>query len=166
MANKSGFITKIDTRSTKFGDKHQVHIGSDSYIYGNYPPKGLAVGDFVTFETKMNGQYENLVAGTMVKADAPAGVAAPTPPQASTISMDRQDVISRQAAMNTAMEFIKFLQANEALPIAKTKAKNADMLEAILLEYTGKFFHINTGSTYTLPDDIAGEHAQSWDEQE
>lgn len=166
MANEAGFITKIETGNTKFGERWYVHVNGQRLLIGKFQPKGLAEGDYVTYETEQNGQYTNLKNGTMQKAAPPAGAEKPTPPKPSSIKTDRQDVISRQAALNSAQAFLTFLASQEALPVTKAKSKDPDMYEAMLMEYTAKFYHINTLSEYEIPDEIVQSAAESWDEQE
>lgn len=165
-----GYITDIkhDPRG-RFGPSWQLYVDSKSLGFLKFEPKGFTVGDFVEYETKDNGRgYENLVPGTLRKASAPAGSAPPAPKAASVISMDRQDVISRQAALNSALAFVNVLQEAGALPDGKTltPAKKADKIEAIVLEYTQKFHLMSTGAPYELPEMAAADAAQSWDEQE
>lgn len=165
-----GFISKIEARQTKFGAYYDVYIDGQKLGAGKFEPKGVAAGDYVTYEVDMNGQYQNLRPGSLSKSTPPAGVAAPkaaAPTAASGISMATQDVISRQAALNSALAFMTILQAGGALPEGKTlaAAKKADKLEAILLEYVQRFYQYNTGSTYEIPEAIADEAATDWTEE-
>lgn len=168
MATETGFITELSSGPTKFGERFYVHVNGHRLMAGKFKPN-LAVGDFVQFETEQNGQYTNLAKGSSFqKVEAPAGVAAPTPPKATTIGIDRQDVISRQAALNSALQFVQILTANDAIPLPKTKAKDADMLMSIVLKYTADLYHLNTMTEYEIPDEVVagGADATPWDEQE
>lgn len=165
----TGFITDISSRDTRFGTYHDVYIDGKNLGGGKFPPKGVKVGDYVSYEIEKNAKgYDQLKAGSLSVESAPAGVAAPTPKQPSAISMDRQDVISRQAALNSALEFVSILSAADALPIGKSlaSAKKADALKEIVMRYTADFFHLNTGVVYDVPEDVVGDVAQAWDEQE
>lgn len=167
MANE-GFVTKIDKRNTKFGDYYDVYVGSKKLGVGKFPPKGISEGDYVRFEVEMNGQYENLKRGTLEKIPAPAGVAAPAPPKPSSITMDRQDVISRQAALNTAIQFMQLLQAEGAIPAGAKSLKadeKADKIEAVLWHYTQKFFAASTGTTYEVLEIMNEAEAENWNEE-
>lgn len=164
-----GFVTKIDNRQTKFGTYYDVYVDNKNMGGGKFPPKGVAEGDFVEYEMEKNARgYEQIKAGTLRKVEAPAGVKAPAAPAPSTISMDKQDVISRQAALNSALSFVNVLVAAGGIPEGKTltPAKKAEKLEAILLSYTAKFFHMSTGAEYELPEDELASAAANWDEQE
>lgn len=165
-----GFITKIDARNTKFGVYHDVYIDNKNMGGGKFPPKGFEAGDYVSFEVEKNSKgYETIKAGSLSKLATPQGVKAPAPPTPSGISMATQDVISRQAALNSALQFVEILAANGAIPEGKSlaAAKKADKIEAILMSYVSKFYLYNTGTAYELPEEVvAGEAPGSWDEQE
>lgn len=165
-----GYITDIKERSTKFGAYHDVYVDGTNLNGGKFPPKGVKVGDYVTYQTEKNARgYETLVLNSLSKIDAPAGSAPPAAPKPSGISMDRQDVISRQAALNSALAFVDLLAKTDSLPVSKSAAaaKRADMMEAILHRYVASFYHINTGSKYELPEGVEEESAaEAWDEQE
>jgi hypothetical protein len=167
-----GYVTKIDQRQTKFGVYHDVYVDNKNLGGSKFPPKGIAAGDYVEYEIETNAKgYENIKAGSLNKVAAPAGVmppAPPTPVAPSSIGMATQDVISRQAALNSAIGFLDILERAGALPDGKTltPAKKADKYKAILLGYVSEFFHLNTGSEYDIPEEVVGEVAANWDEQE
>lgn len=163
-----GFISDIKQSQGRFGPSYQIFIDGKNLGFLKFEPKGMAVGDYVEFEEEQKGQYTNIRNGTLRKAQAPQGVAAPTPKAASVITMDRQDVISRQAALNSALSFVNLLHGSGALPEGKslTAAKKADKIEAILIEYMQKFHLWSTGAPYEMPEESVGAAAQNWDEQE
>jgi hypothetical protein len=167
-----GYVTKIDARTTKFGVYHDVYVDNKNLGGSKFPPKGIAAGDYVEYEIETNAKgYEQIKAGSLNKVSAPAGVTpppAPTPVAASTIGIATQDVISRQAALNSAIGFLDVLEKAGALPDGKTltPAKKADKYKAILLSLVSEFYHINTGSAYEIPEEVVGEVAANWDEQE
>lgn len=150
----SGYITAISSRTTKFGDYWDVIVGPDKLGVGKFPPKGLAVGDYVNYETEMNGQYKNLKAGSLVKAAAPAGSTAPAPPTPSApsaITKDRQDVISAQWAHNAAFQHVANLISAGALPTGAAKGKKlADMIDSITNEYAMRFHSQATGASLDI----------------
>lgn len=160
-----GYVTDIKESDGRFGKSYQLYVDGKNLGFSKFPYKGVAVGDFVSYETEQKGQYLNLKAGSLSKINPPAGVA---PPQRSAITMDRQDVISRQAALNTAIQFVELLRAAEALPAgAKNLAadKKADKIEAILMHYVKKFHLYSTGVAYEVTEEAAESGVQSWDEQ-
>jgi len=155
MALQNGFVTNIDIKPTKFGDKYQIHVNGKRLMVGQYPPKGISTGDYVQFDTEMKGQYENLVSGSLSKIDKPAGIEPPAPPAPSAISKDRQDVISAQSALNSAIALVHVLALADAIPVGKTatgKAK-ADKIEAIVDMYTERFYKQSTGAELDLGRD-------------
>jgi hypothetical protein len=158
-----GFIQQIVPRETKIGVMYDLVIDGQKIGAGKYAPKGVEPGDYVNYDITMNGNFRNLKPGSLSKATPPAGVtAAParsTAASAGTNSYaDRQDVISKQAALNSALTFVNILTATDSLPIPASKKKDekADIVERIVMEYTAKFYHINTGNTYELPN-LGGE---------
>ena len=130
---------------------------------GKFKPKGVEPGDYVTYDIVQNGNFKNLKPGSLSKTTPPAGVAAPatngggTATQTSTgysSYSDRQEVISRQAALNSALAFVDILAKSDSLPLPASKKKDekADILEQIVMEYTAKFYHASTTQTYELPE--------------
>lgn len=127
---------------------------------GKFKPKGVEPGDYVSYDINMNGNFKNLKPGSLSKETPPAGVTAA--PAASTGTSqgfssysDRQDVISKQSALNSALQFVDILAKADALPLTASKKKDekADILERIVMEYTAKFYHVNTGNIYEVPED-------------
>jgi hypothetical protein len=165
-----GFIQKIDARDTKFGKYYDIYIDGKKLSAGKFPPKGVSAGDYVRYEIETNERgYEALKSGSMEKIEKPAGIEAPKPPKASTITIDRQDVISRQSALNSAIDFLTLLQAADALPAGAknlTPDKKADKIEAILMEYVQRFYYLNTMTPYEIPEAMVDQVAAGWDEQE
>lgn len=155
-----GFIDRIDAKETQFGKMYDVVIGGTKYGVGKFPPKGVAAGDYVQYEPVQKGNYWNIAPGSLSKLPQPAGVTpAPAARAAAPMAPDRrQETISKQAALNSALSFLNILVASDALPGGKAlKAdKKADMLLAVLEEYTGRFYHQSTGETFEFPDSPAG----------
>ncbi len=163
-----GFLTKIEERDTKFGKYYSLVVNGEKIDAGKFPPKGVAAGDYVSVDTETNDRGYKKVK-SVTKLEKPAGVSAPPAPKPSSIAMDRQDVISRQAALNTAIQFLDILTKNDALPAGAknlTPDKKADKVEAILMHYVQKFYKLSTLTAYEIPEEEAGEVAAKWDEQE
>lgn len=175
------YISKIDAR---YVEKVQANMhdlimsNGDKLGVGKYPPKGFEVGDYVQYETEMKGQYKNLKAGSLSKLAKPEGVA---PSQAVTpkasygggaYSDDRQKIISRQAALNSALTFVDLLIKTESLPLAKSVKTDdrADIVQKIVAEYTSHFYKQATGETFDIPGkgvaaDLASAEASDVDWQ-
>ena len=168
-----GFVTAINEKPTQFGVMYDIVVNGTKYGIGKFAPKGIAQGDYVQFDGIQKGQYWNVAPGSLSKQPSPAGVKpAPAPVSGGSGGYDkRQETISKQAALNSALTFVSLLNAADALPVAKSaKAdKKADIVKQIVLEYTAEFYHMATGETYDLPDmpavDLATvEEAGNWQE--
>lgn len=172
MATIKGYLNEIKGEKTKqgFGPYFKLVVDGKFYETGSkFPPKGVAQGDYITFETAQNARgYETIVQGSVSKTDAPAGL---TPAaSAAAAGPDRQDIISRQAAFNTAISFVGMLAANGGVPEGKTTtaAAKAEKLEALVLSYMPKFYRWSTGNEFELPEDdvVAAAAPANWAEQE
>jgi hypothetical protein len=114
------------------------------------------VGDYVKFEIDDSRGYKNVARNSLKvsagkpPADAVAQAEATAPRKTSTGgSVDtRQDTISRQAAMNTAIQFMQLLQAAGHLPSATAKGKGQESLELMLKQYSKDFYECNTGVVF------------------
>lgn len=173
MSEVQGFIQFLDSRETRFGKMYDIKVNGTKYGLGKFPPKGVSQGDYVSFTAEQKGQYWNVKTGTLSKLEKPAAVEAPKVVGGSSYNSfdNRQTVISKQAALNTSLTFVKLLQDAGALPIpAKVaKDKQADLIEQIVMEYAGKFYNFSTGETLEVPsgdalDLEAVEEAGNWQE--
>ena len=179
MAN--GFLQQIVVKDTSVGKMYDyIFSNGDKVGAGKYPPKGIEQGKFYNYEFDMNGNFKNLRKNTMFEGKAPEGAAASAassaaPARAVGNSYDsRQDVISKQAAFNTSIAFVKLLAESDALPIAASvkAAKKADAIEAIVLDYASKFHKRSTGTALNFDDEALAavgdlsevDAATSWNE--
>lgn len=161
MSEVTGFVQAINQKQTSFGTMYDVVINGTKYGIGKFAPKGINQGDYVKFTSVQKGNYFNVAPGSLSKQAAPAGVSPAKPAMVSSgggsIGGDtRQEVISRQAAANTAIEFVKVLQQEGALPIPKSvkSDKKADLMEAMLIEYIAKFYKLATRQEFEIPEDL------------
>lgn len=173
MSEIQGRIQFLDARETSVGTMYDIKVDGVKYGVGKFAPKGVAAGDYVRFTAEQRGRYWNVKSGTLSKIDAPAGVPAPAASGGSSGGSydNRQTIISKQAALNTSMAFVKILADADALPMpAKVAAaKKADLIEQIMFEYASKFYHFSTGETLDVPDAAAQnlaavEEAGNWEE--
>lgn len=173
MSNEiQGYIQFLDEKTTSYGAMYDIKVNGTKYGLGKFKPKGVAVGDYVKFEGVQKGQYWNVKPGTLQKLDAPAATTPPTAAKGGSNSFDnRQVIISKQAALNTSISFVKTLADAGALPIPAKVAsdKKADLIEQIVMEYAGKFYHFSTGDELEIPTadatDLAlVEEAGNWTE--
>lgn len=154
MAEITGVVQEIVVRDVAGGKKsYDIVVAGQKYGAGLYAPKCTA-GDYVKFELDEARGYKNVgrnslkVSKNKPPAEAMAEAAA-TAPQKSTngSSVDaRQDTIARQAAMNTAIEFMKLAASQDALGLPATgKGKKIEVLEGMLAQYQQEFYQTNTG---------------------
>lgn len=157
---QQAFIKEIQQKETSAGKMYDFVMSDGNKVgAGKFPPKGFAAGDYVNYDVTMRGQYMNLTPGSMSKAPAPAGVSAPAAAPTRTAGNaggydKRQEIISKQSALNSSLALVAAAIAADALPIPKTgKAdKKMDLLEEIVYRYAAKFYNIATGETYSMPD--------------
>lgn len=160
------YIQSIDEKQTSVGTMYDFRMSDGNKVgAGKFPPKGFSAGDYVNYDFTMKGQYMNLKAGSMSKATPPAGVPAPdTRTSAATSGYgakmntsgfdERQEIISKQAALNSAMTFTNLLVAADALPMAKNTKQDikADIIEEVVMRYTARFYNLATGKDYPMPE--------------
>lgn len=154
MSTIKGVVQAITTRDVAGGKKaFNIMVAGQEYGAGLYAPK-CKEGDYVMFELDDSRGYKNVGRNSLkVSANKPPAEAieeaVATTVKSSTGSLvdNKQDVISRQSAANTAVEFIKVLSANDALGLPKdnAKGKKQELLEQILAKYTQEFYENNTG---------------------
>lgn len=162
----SGQVSAVTARETSAGTFYDVVVNGKKYGHGKFAPRGIQQGDFVTFEVdvKQNGQYTNYnIRAKTLRKDEGGASAAPVPQasgQAGTAKGQfntfdsRQETISKQAALNTALSFANFAASQGAVPMPKS-AKEADklgLLQAWVLEQAGMFYNLSTGNTWDMPE--------------
>lgn len=163
-----GFVQQVATRKTKIGDMFDLVVNGDSYGHGKYAPRGISAGDYVEFVTEMNGNFRNIARGTLKKIDPPAGAAAAAPAVQNTSPSaaanapartyvansfdDRQVVISKQAALNTAIAFVEVATKTGAIALPEAKGKGLAILDRAVFEYAAKFHKFSTGVEVEIPE--------------
>ena len=163
-----GTIQDISSRSVSNNrTAYGIVIDGQNYSVGLYAPRGVAVGDNVEFEVEVNGQYRNVAKGTLRKVYGAAATASPpsapsASPQASTNSpiggktfvsdTDRQSIISKQAALNTAISYVNVLLETESVPLPKTAADRLAFIESLVFDSTAKFHKFSTGNDVEIPE--------------
>lgn len=163
MATKiSGIVTEIKARNTRVGDMYDVVVNGIAYGNGKYPPRGVKAGDFVTFEaeTKQNGQYTNynIVPRTLRVDDKPSAEVVSAAKAQTSVNVaaadKRQEVISKQANLNTALQLVSlYLQHGGA----KLPAKAPDCytaINALVSDTASKLYAATTGENWEL--DLSG----------
>lgn len=152
----TGKVQDIKSRTTKFGDMFDIVVDGASYGAGKYAPRGVVAGDFVTFEVEVNGNYKNVKRNTLSKVANPSTEQVAASAKATTVNKAnddaRQDIISKQAALNTAVAFVNVLLSNGAVPLPSKGADKAGAVEAMLMKYAAQFFGLSTGKKLDIPD--------------
>jgi len=170
-----GKVTKVGSRETKFGAMYFMEVGGQQIGVGKYAPK-VNEGDYIRVPIERNGNYVNLAKGGKPEKVADTGDSSPT--SAATMGNarapynddKRQEVISRQAARNTAMQFLTLLVAQDgvAFPKTATPDKRAAILRAHLEKLTEEFNNYALGKaptdSGTDPDaEEAGSNAEDFE---
>lgn len=153
MAQVTGIVQQIKKFPAPSGaTMYSVVVDGASYGWGSYPPK-CSEGETVTFDVVERGQYKNAVAKSLrvtAKAtEASVSKALASAASAGAAADNRQSVISKQAALNSALAFTELLIQAEAVPgITKTtKAEDKyNILNALVLEKMAEYYHLNTGA--------------------
>ena len=150
----------VSNNRTAYG----IVIDGQNYSVGLYAPRGVAVGDNVEFEVEVNGQYRNVAKGTLRKSyGAPATGAAPAAPISASMvytpkpfvsDTDRQSIISKQAALNTAISYVNVLLETESVPLPKTAADRLAFIESLVFDSTAKFHKFSTGNDVEIPEHV------------
>ena len=161
----TGIVDNIATRNTRVGEMFDLIVNGKKYGVGKYAPRGIMQGDFVSFEVdvKQNGQYTNydVRRGTLRKEEGAPKTAAPsttatvsTPTRQTFVPQDdRQVIISKQAALNTALAFCNLAAGQGAVPMPKS-VKEVDKLGLIqkwVLDTAAQFYGLSTGGTWDIP---------------
>lgn len=158
MTDITGIVQEIRTKPTSSGKPaYDLVVGGQAYGAGLYAPK-CKVGDYVKFELDESRGYKNVARNSLKvssgKPPAEAVAAAEaTAPKVSTTggTVDmKQEVISRQSALNSAIAFMQLASSNDALGLPKTdtKGKKLEALETLLHKFVAEFYEENTGVAY------------------
>ena len=146
MSMVVGTVEEVTQFNSSAGLLYGIKVNGENY--GTYKTKPACnKGDTVSFRFKANGNYKNVDMKTLeIQAGVPQvqtvlgplSVPAPREPY-----VDKQPIIARQAALNTAVAFLDVLVAAGAVPgIGKTtKPEEAyGILEALLNEKADEFY--------------------------
>lgn len=146
-------VTKVQRGANEMAD---IQVAGQRYGAGLTRYLKCKEGDYVTFEVEENGNFKNVKRNTLrVSKNKPPAEALEEAKATATKgnSFDqRQDAISRQAASNTAIAWLSFLQTAEAINIpatqAKTKGGSMAYLDTLRREYEKEFYEANTGNVW------------------
>ncbi len=161
MATISGIVTEVRARNTSFGDMYDVHINGRAYGHGKFPPRGVKAGDFVTLEytEKQNGQYTNynIVPRTLrVENDKAAqqvpqqAVSTSSGPARIPVVDKRQETISKQSAMNTALTLLGLKLQYGAIKVPAKTQDAFTLIDTLLADTAARVYEVNTGETWNI----------------
>lgn len=164
MSKISGVIQEVITQQRGANTMVDIIVGGQKYGAGLQKFFKGKVGQYVEFDLDDSRGFSNVARNSLKlgeykgvpEADprepgatsaATSGYARPAVQRAASSFDTRQDAISRQAASNTAISWMGFLAAQDALPVAAGKAKGAkqEMLDTLRKEYERHFYEHNTG---------------------
>lgn len=148
-----GVVQEIKAVPTRTGKTmYNLVVTGEAFSVGLYAPK-VKVGDYVQFEVEMNGQYKNVARGSLqISKDKPPVEAVKAASTYKPVDQEKkQDIISRQASTNTAIEYLKLAQDAGVLGLSASAKKGAalESLDIILKKYTKLFYEQNTGTAWT-----------------
>lgn len=169
MAKINGQLQDIYEKSFgNGGTAAYIKVNGVEYKFGKFKPRGFEAGDWVEFEasSRQNGQYTNWTADykTLRKSDpgsrgnsAPEPIAdSPRPARGggfnSTGNDERQEIISKQAALNTGFNlFSKLVELGAITPPASVKKNGLfDFYVAAFHEQAAHCFKLSTGKDWDI----------------
>lgn len=161
-----GKVTNVRERETSAGTMYDVEINGKMYGAGKFKPT-VREGQYVKFPVKYNGKFAN-VGGKIEVIEESEATPAPAGGSGGRSyggynDDKRQEIISRQAARNTAVAFMQILASKDAIPLpasAKTPGQRFEVLSAFLDGLTVRFNDFALGKT------TGDEDATSPDEED
>lgn len=164
----TGTIERIEARPVPgYGTFYDLIVDGQKYGNGKFAPRDVKEGDVVSFEyeTTQRGQYTNhnikarslrkveggAAAQASPKVAQPAAAAAPVR-QPYTAFDERQEIISKQAALNTAIALGTLAVEAGAVLVNKT-AKDNEKLTLVhnwIMEEAARIFRQTTGREWDV----------------
>ncbi len=178
MTMITGVVQAVETKSVAGGKTaYNIVVGGERYGAGLYAPK-CKEGDYVQFELDDSRGYKNVGRNSLkvsagkappeavAEAQATAPVKSPDGGIRTKNDIEKQkrddakqETISRQSALNSAIAFLAVGQAADALGLPKTdnKGQRIQALDALLAKYTQAFYEQSTGQKWKGPSAPAGD---------
>lgn len=165
MTEVVGILERTNTREGRFGPQVSYCVNGTWYTGGKYLQRDVKEGDTVkvTFTTNARGYHDLAKHGGLIKVESGSAqtersgsgstggsAAAPKPAYVD----NRQEVISKQAAMNTALQFLQ-LQVQLGGIKFPASAKAPDIFAGVngmLLTEAARIYQLNTGNVWDLQD--------------
>jgi hypothetical protein len=167
----TGVVEAVETRQTSIGPMYNIKVGGKSYGYGKFAPKCKA-GDTITFGLVYRGEYANV--DTKNIQIVPGNGAPPPTPKASSggggsnMGKDdywerkeakdeaRQTIISKQAALNSALQFVAIMATQGLIPAGSKAKDGTSILEGVVEHYRDVFYKVATGEAMPTAKPAAG----------
>lgn len=168
-----GVVQEVRAYQTKAGQMYSIKMNGVDYSTGKTKPE-VTGGDRISLTYVENGQYKNadLRSITVLQKQAEPSVGTKEIQQGSPYgkSSEQQIIISRQAARNTAIQYLELLRNVEAIPFpasAGTPKKRFDIMAILLEQLTQDFFDYSQGNS--KKDKVSNEtsegyHGADWEE--
>lgn len=182
MTQITGEVQSIEARAVPgYGTFYDIVVDGVKYGNGKFAPRDVAQGDMVTFEydTVQKGRYtnHNIRARTLRKVDG--GAARSAPPQSSGGQQtsaatsayaapqrskyepfdERQEIISKQSAINSALSLANLAVASGAVLVPKSAddSKKLTLLHNWVLTEAAGLYNLTTGRTWDpeLTEEVA-----------
>lgn len=175
MSTVTGIVQEIQKKSVANGTKtaYNLVVAGESYGVGLYAPK-CKVGDYVKFDVSEERGYKDVARGSLkVSTHKPpaeaVAQATQTAGKAAATQDNKQETISRQSALNSAIAFMAVGATLGTLPLpaSDAKGKKQEALDAILAKYTQAFYEQSTGQKWkgTAAKPVASEEAEPAEEE-
>lgn len=164
-----GIVQAVETKQVAGGKTaYNLVIGGQRYGAGLYAPK-CREGDYVQFEVDDSRGFKNVgrntlkvsagkppaeavaeAAESMPTKTADGGVRTKNDEAKAKADAAKQETISRQSALNSAIAYLTVAQAADALglPKADTKGKRIETLDMLVSKYTQMFYEQSTGQKW------------------
>jgi hypothetical protein len=173
-----GKVTNIPSANTSAGVFYNVEVDGrkPAYGFGKYPPKNFKVGDYIEFEADVSGKFPKMDYKSVRVIEPPSEPVAPSTARSNGYAGKgggfnddkRQEVISKQAARNSAIAMFGELRQLGAVPTGKAKASPSELFDlyiGIVDDLTQKYFDYSMGKVASPAKEAAVvEGAESVDE--
>jgi hypothetical protein len=174
-----GKVTNIPSSETAYGTMYNVEVDGKKFGFGKYPPKNFKVGDYVEFDVdNTNPKYPKMNYKSVKIVEPPSEPASTVRTGGNVGGYSRggfnddkrQEVISKQAARNSAIAALEFLGKHGALPAAPAKAKPSDLFDlysGLIDEFTQKYYDYSMGKVApTIKPEATIQGAESVEEDQ
>lgn len=159
MSETTGILNAIEISPSKFGgDQVRINVSGTWYDYGKFAPRGMTDGDTVKVKFTTNDRgYHKVERGGLFKVDPGSAPASPqqgsNPAPKPTYVDNRQDTISKQAAVNTAISMVDLQIKHGGIKLPTKPADIYTVVQDAVLEEALRLFKQNTGSTWKIEED-------------